>query len=232
MKIIDYADAEMMAINLANVLAGELRNALRTEDRVLFVVPGGTTPGPVFDALCDTHLDWDRVDVLLSDERWRPEVHVRSNTRLVRERLLTGRAGAARYLPLYAKAEAPEAVLAELESNITPALPIDVCLLGMGTDLHVASLFAGADRLEEALDRHAPVLVPMRAPDAQEPRVTLSARVLNGAICKHMVITGQAKRDAVERAAHMHPSEAPVAAVLDDLTVHWALEADEAAEAE
>jgi 6-phosphogluconolactonase len=232
MKIIDYADPEMMAINLANVLAGELRNALRTEDRVLFVVPGGTTPGPVFDALCDTHLDWDRVDVLLSDERWRPEVHVRSNTRLVRERLLTGRAAAARYLPLYAKAETPEAVLAELESNITPALPIDVCLLGMGTDLHVASLFPGADRLEDALDRHAPVLVPMRAPGAQEPRVTLSARVLNDAICKHMVTTGQAKRDAVERAAHMRPRDAPVAAVLDDLTVHWALEADEAAEAE
>jgi 6-phosphogluconolactonase len=230
MKIIDYADAEMMAINLANVLAGELRSALRTEDRVLFVVPGGSTPGPVFDSLCETHLDWDRVDVLLSDERWRPEVHVRSNTRLVRERLLTGAAAAARYLPLYAKAETPEAVLAELEAGISPALPIDICLLGMGTDLHVASLIAGADRLDEALDRRAPILVPMRVPDAPEPRVTLSARVLNGAISKHLVITGQAKRDAVTRAAHLPPEEAPVAAVLDDMTVHWAPDAGEEAD--
>lgn len=232
MKIIDYADAEMMAINLANVLAGELRNALAMEDRVLFVVPGGTTPGPIFDALCDTQLDWDRVDVLLSDERWRPEVHVRSNTRQVRERLLTGRAAAARYLPLYAKADAPEAVLAELESNITPALPINICLLGMGTDLHVASLIAGADRLDEALGRRAPVLVPMRVPGAPEPRVTLSARVLNGAMSKHLVITGQAKRDAVERAWHMRSAEAPVAAVLDDMAVHWAPDAGEEPERE
>jgi 6-phosphogluconolactonase len=222
MNIIDYPDADMLAIGLADTLASALRTALANEDRVLFVVPGGTTPGPVFDALCDTSLDWDRVDVLLSDERWRPEVHVRSNTRLLRERLLTGRAAAARYLPLYAKAAEPEEVLAELESNISPALPIDVCLLGMGEDMHTASLFPGADNLEAALERRAPILVPMRVDGAEEPRVTLSARVLNGAVAKHLVITGDKKRRAVERARHMRPEEAPVAAVLDDMTVHWA----------
>jgi 6-phosphogluconolactonase len=222
MNIIDYPDAEMLAIGLADELASALRTALANEDRVLFVVPGGTTPGPVFDALCETGLDWDRVDVLLSDERWRPEVHVRSNTRLIRERLLTGRAAAARYLPLYAKAEEPEAVLAELEANISPALPIDVCLLGMGEDMHTASLFPGADNLEAALERRAPILVPMRVDGAEEPRVTLSARVLNGAVAKHLVITGDKKRRAVERAQHTRPVEAPVAAVLDDMTVHWA----------
>ena len=222
MNIIDYPDADMLAIGLADTLASALRTALANEDRVLFVVPGGTTPGPVFDALCETGLDWDRVDVLLSDERWRPEVHVRSNTRLIRERLLTGRAAAARYLPLYAKAEEPEAVLAELEANISPALPIDVCLLGMGEDMHTASLFPGADNLEAALERRAPILVPMRVDGAEEPRVTLSARVLNGAVAKHLVITGDKKRRAVERAQHTRPVEAPVAAVLDDMTVHWA----------
>ena len=96
MKLLEYADEEMLTIDLANTLAGELRAALVHEDRVLFVVPGGTTPGPIFDALCDSNLDWSRVDVMLSDERWVPEVHVRSNTRLIRERLLVGRAAAAR----------------------------------------------------------------------------------------------------------------------------------------
>ncbi|MGX0877712.1 6-phosphogluconolactonase [Roseovarius sp. MBR-154] len=222
MNIIDYPDADMLAVGLADTLASALRTALANADRVLFVVPGGTTPGPVFDALCDTSLDWDRVDVLLSDERWRPEVHVRSNTRLLRERLLTGRAAAARYLPLYAKAEEPEEVLAELESNISPALPIDLCLLGMGEDMHTASLLPGADNLEAALERRAPILVPMRIEGAEEPRVTLSARVLNGAVVKHLVIIGDKKRRALERAQHTRPEEAPVAAVLDDMTVHWA----------
>lgn len=224
MKLIEYADTEMLAFGLAKVLAGELRMALNAEERALFVVPGGTTPGPVFDVLCDIDLDWARVDVLLSDERWRPEVHLRSNTRLIKERLLTGRAAAARYLPLYAKAAEPEEVLAELEANIVPALPVSVCLLGMGADMHTASLFPGADRLEEALDANAPVLVAMRAPGAQEPRVTLSARVLGGAIAMHIVITGARKRAALERARHLRPIEAPVAAVLSGASVHWAPE--------
>lgn len=221
MSFVEYADDEMLAMGLVGALAGDLRKALRNQDRVLFVVPGGTTPGPIFDGLCDTDLDWERVDVLLSDERWRPEVHVRSNTRLIRERLLTGRAAAARYLPLYAKAEAPESVLVELEANIAPMLPIDVCLLGMGADMHTASLIPGADRLKEALERNAPILVPMRAPGAEEPRVTLSAQVLDGAVCKHIVFTGAQKRAAFERAQHLRPIEAPIAAVLTGATIHW-----------
>ncbi|SLN66267.1 6-phosphogluconolactonase [Roseovarius litorisediminis] len=222
MNFIEYPDQEMLAIDLANVLTGELTMALDHQDRVLFVVPGGTTPGPVFDGLCEADLDWARVDVLLSDERWVPEVHVRSNTRLVRERLLTGRAAAARYLPLYAKAETPEAVLPELEANISPNLPISVCLLGMGADMHTASLIPKADKLDEALARRAPVLVPIRAPGEEEARVTLSARVLDAALSKHIVITGQQKRAALERARQLKPAEAPVAAVLDGAVVHWA----------
>ena len=221
MNLIEYADDEMLAIDLANALAGELRATLNHEDRALFVVPGGSSPGPVFDDLCDADLDWSRVDVMLSDERWVPEVHVRSNTRMIRERLLVGRAAKANYLPLYARADAPEAVLAELESYIIPRLPIAVLLLGMGEDMHTASLFPGADNLEVALGRRAPVLVPMRAPGAPEPRVTLSARVLNDAMSKHLILMGSSKKAALDRAQSLPMHEAPVRAVLEDMNVHY-----------
>ncbi len=222
MKFIEYPDAEMMAIDVANALAGELIAALEHRERVLFVVPGGGTPGPIFDNLCDADVDWARVDVLLSDERWLPEVHVRSNARLVRERLLVGRAAAARLLPLYIEGREPEEVLAELEAMIVPELPIDVCLLGMGVDMHVASIFPSADNLELALADDAPVLVAMRAEGVPEPRITLSARVLAGALTLHLAITGKAKRAALERARGLPPKQAPVAAVLEEAVVHWA----------
>lgn len=222
MNFKEYADREMLTIDLANKLAGELTEALEHEERVLFAVPGGTTPGPVFDDLCAVDLDWSRVDVMLTDERWVPEDHARSNTRLLRERLLVDRAAAARYVPMYLPGDTPDARLADLETNIVPNLPINVLLLGMGDDMHTASLFPGADTLKAALAADAPVLMAVNAPGAPEPRVTLTARVLDGALSKHIVILGEAKRAALERARKSSAEEAPVAAVLTETEVHWA----------
>lgn len=221
MELKEYPDAEMMMIDLANTLAGELKNTLLTHDRASFAVPGGTTPGPVFDALCAVDLDWARVDVMLTDERWVPEDSDRSNTRLLRQRLLVGKAAAARYVPLYAPVATPEEGIPALSDAIAPTLPISVMLLGMGADMHTASIFPGADKLQEALTTDA-MLVPMRAPGAPEPRVTLSAAVLKGAMRRHIVIIGTEKRAALDKAMTLPPEEAPVAAVLQGAVVHWA----------
>ena len=221
MEIIEYADAEMMMMDLADELAGALKNALLTHDTASFAVPGGTTPGPIFDSLSGVDLDWGRVNVLLTDERWVPESSDRSNTRLIRERLLTDHAAAATYLPLYAEAETPEEKLPELAAALDAHLPLSVVLLGMGADMHTASIFPGADQLDRAL-HGTDTLVAMRAPGAPEPRITLSAKVLRDAMSRHIVIVGAEKRAALEKARQLSPEEAPVAAILKGTTVHWA----------
>jgi len=221
-QLLEYADRDMLAIDLANQLAGDLEAALFHEERVALAVPGGTTPGPVFDALCAADVPWDRVDVLLTDERWVPDDHPRSNTALLKQRLLVNRAGDARLLPLYAGKATPEEALPELEVMIAPVLPLGVVLLGMGTDMHTASLFPGADQLEKGLSSDAPILVAMRAPGAPEPRVTFSARILDGALAKHVVLFGDEKRAALEAARSKSASEAPIKAVLSGAKVHWA----------
>jgi 6-phosphogluconolactonase len=222
MNFLDYPDRELMMLSLADKLAGELGDFIRREGRASFCVPGGTTPGPIFDVLSGVDLDWARVAVLLNDERWVPEDSPRSNTRLLRERLLTGRASAATLVPMVANTETPEESLDALERGLAPHLPISVLLLGMGVDMHTASLFPGADRLAEAMASNAPILLPMRAEGAGEPRVTLTAPVLRGAMSTHVLITGLEKREALERAQGMDPMEAPIKAFLADATVHWA----------
>ena len=222
MQLIEYPDAEMMMMRLADILAGELRTAVALHGHASLAVPGGTTPGPIFDSLCAVDLDWSRIHVMLTDERWVPETSERSNTRLLRERLLTDKAAAAVYLPLYADAETPEEKLDELSEAIAAQLPLSVALLGMGADMHTASIFPGADLLAEALSADAPVLLPMRAPSAPEPRITLSARVLRDALRIHVVIIGDEKRAALERARKLPPEQAPIAAVLSQAEVHWA----------
>ena len=223
-KFTEYPDNEMMAIDLAQNLTEDLTAALDTESRALFAVPGGVTPGPVFDLLCNADMDWSRIDILLTDERWVPETHVRSNTRMVSTRLLKGRAEKARFLPLYLKSENPEDVIAELESSIVSSLPINVLLLGMGKDMHTASLIPGGDRLRDALSPNAPPLVPMRIREGNkvDVRISLSAAVMNEAIVKHLLITGTAKRASLEYAASLPKEQAPVRAIMDGIIVHWA----------
>ncbi len=222
MNIKEYADRDMLAIDVANDLAGDLESALLHHDMVSLAVPGGTTPGPVFDGLCAADLEWDRVRILPTDERCVPGDHERSNERLIRERLLTSRASVAQYIPLYVADREPEAVLPEIESLITPVLPLSVLVLGMGEDMHTASLFPGMENLMAALDSHAPPLAVARTDVQPEDRITLTAPVLDGALSKHLIIFGAAKRNALERAMSLPPEDAPIAAVLSGMTVHWA----------
>jgi 6-phosphogluconolactonase len=222
MRLEVYPDRDLMMLRLADTIAGQLGEFLRRDGKATLSVPGGTTPGPIFDTLSGVDLDWANVAVVLNDERWVPESSDRSNTRLVRQRLIRGRAAQARLIPLFAPGETPEEMLPALEDGLRPHLPISVLLLGMGADMHTASLFPGADRLDEALSANAPLLLPMRAEAAGEPRITLTAPVLRGAFHTHILITGAEKRAALDRAQTLSPREAPVRAVLDNATVHWA----------
>ena len=222
MSFIEYPDREVMQLDLANKIAGELRSALDHQERVSFCVPGGSTPGPVFDTLSDVGLDWDRVDVLLNDERWVPESSDRSNTAMLKRRLLVNKAARAHLIPLYTDVPTPEDGLAGLMPAIEAILPINVLLLGMGNDMHTASLFPGADQLELALSDEAPTLLAMRAPGAPEPRITLSAKALKTAISIHILITGDDKRKAYEAAQDLPVQDAPVTVFLPQAHVHWA----------
>lgn len=221
MEFRSYPDAEMMFLAVAQAVATELGAFLRRDGKASLCVPGGTTPGPVFDTLAGVELDWANVAVFLNDERWVGEDSPRSNTRLLRERLLRGPAAAATLVPLYADAPAPEDKLEELSEGIAPYLPISVLLLGMGSDMHTASLFPGADKLEAALASDAPILMALRSEAAGEPRITLSAPVLKGAFHTHVLIRGAEKREALERAMQLSPLDAPIRVVLDTATVHW-----------
>lgn len=221
MRLQVYPSRDALMQGLAGVIAGELRAALVAGPATLSV-PGGTTPGPVFDALSGMALDWSRVAVLLNDERWVGEDSPRSNTRLLRQRLLVGRAAVAQLVPLYMPVAMPEEGLAVLAKGIAPHLPISVLLLGMGDDMHTASLFPGADHLSAALAEDAPILMALRAEAAGEPRITLTARVLRAAHNIHLLITGADKRAALERAMQLPPDKAPVRVVLDQATIHWA----------
>jgi 6-phosphogluconolactonase len=109
---------------------------------------------------------------------------------------------------------------------VAGALPIDVAVLGMGADMHTASLFPGAPELAAALDPEAPPVMAIHPPGEPEARITLTAPVLRGAGVIHVLITGPDKLAALRSALADGPvTDAPVRAVLGapcPVTVHHA----------
>ena len=222
MQFTEYPDRDAQALGVARQIVSDLRAALNRRETAVLAVPGGTTPGAVFDLLGGFDLDWARVAILPTDERWVPPDDPRSNARLIRGRLMTEAAAAARLVPLWQSADTPEAGLEAVTAQVAPLLPVDVAVVGMGADGHVASIFPGGDRLAAALAADAPPVLPMRAPGAPEPRMTLTLPVLRGAFALHLLITGSEKRAVVEGARGADPLALPVAALLSGATVHWA----------
>ncbi|MFO1105668.1 MAG: 6-phosphogluconolactonase [Amaricoccus sp.] len=221
-----YPDRETLMRDLAGLVADQLRAAIATKQRATLAVPGGTTPAPFLAALSEADLNWSAVTVMLTDERVVPELSPRSNTRLIRETLMQNRAAEAHLLHFHAVGSGIELILDAIRGRVAAALPLDVTVLGMGADMHTASLFPGAPELAEALAADAPDIVAVRPPDQPEARLTLSAPVLRGSGVIHLLITGEDKLAALDKALEPGPvEEAPVRAVLDapcPVTAHYA----------
>lgn len=224
-----FADSHALATALAERIAERLRAGLLERDFALLAVSGGRTPLHFFELLSQATLDWSRVQVTLVDERWVGEQDPRSNARLVREHLLRDGAAAATFVPLYTGAATPEEGLAEAERRVHALpLPFDAVVLGMGLDGHTASFFPGGDQLAAALDPNLPAgVLPMRAPDAGEPRITLTLPTLLQARHLFLHIEGEDKREVLAAArlglgdAAHYPVRAVLARSPVPVDVYW-----------
>jgi 6-phosphogluconolactonase len=206
--------------SLAELVADQIRAAHATKEVATLAVPGGTTPGPFLSALSEADLPWAEVRVLPTDERRVSELSERSNHRLIAETLMQNAAAAAELVSLQ------EPVIGSLEKRVEAVLPLDVLVLGMGADMHTASLFPGAPELAAALAPEAPAILEITPPSQPEARLTLTARVLRAAGVIHILITGPDKLAALHTALADGPVEqAPVRAILTapaPVTVHYA----------
>ena len=222
----DYPDRDTLMRSLAELVADQLRGAHASKHRATLAVPGGTTPGPFLEALSNADLDWSDIAVMPTDERHVPESSDRSNTKLIRNTLLQNRAADAELVQFHAEVSGIEPLLNVVRGRVAKVLPIDVLVLGMGTDMHTASLFPGASGLDAALSADAPDLVALSPADQPESRLSLSAPVLRSAEVIHILITGPDKLVALEKALEDGPVEDALVRVALSapcpVTVHYA----------
>ena len=172
----------------ATELALEEVRALRPRTIAL---SGGMTPQPLHARMATLDLDWEQVEFFFADERCVPPDHEDSNYRLAHESLLSHvPAQVHRMRGEDCDAEAYEEVV---NQRLGDPPVLDLALLGMGLDGHTASLFPGDAALEERMRLVLRVVRP------DHPRLTLTLPVLSAARLALFLVTGEDKREAVQR---------------------------------
>lgn len=197
-----YATSQALAAAAAAATTQALAQALADRGAASLVGTGGRSPAPVYDLLTAAELDWSRIAVTLSDDRFVAVDSPDSNERLVRERLLSGRAAAARFVPISVAAASVEAAADKVEADVRALAPYDVMLLGMGEDGHVASLIPGSPVLDLGMDPDGTrycLGVPAGVGSPPLARVTMTMPALLQARLILVLISGAQKRDVVEK---------------------------------
>lgn len=215
----DFRSKQELAHKLAMQIARDLEKALAEKGRARLAVSGGSTPKMMFQELSKCDLDWANVTIVPVDERWVDEHSDRSNGRLIKQNLIQNKANNAQFVPLYGGGADPQAGLDAVTVRVTPLMPLDVVILGMGTDGHTASFFPNGDMLASAIDMdNHNLLSPMQAPGADEPRVTFTLKPLMKAHKLYLHVEGAQKRDVLKQAQSAGAVEdMPIRAVLRNL---------------
>ena len=185
-----HENEEEAARAVAELLAGAARAGAE------IALTGGSTPGRAYELTAELAPDWSLAGVWWGDERCVPPDDERSNFRLARESLLDRLEREPRAVHRIQGELEPERAAGAYEQELQ-GVRIDLVLLGLGPDGHVASLFPNAPALEER--EHLVVATEARLEPFVD-RVTLTLPALCAGREVAFLVTGEDKADAVERA--------------------------------
>jgi 6-phosphogluconolactonase len=199
-----HRDAAALFQASAELIATELKTALRQAGAVTFVLAGGNTPRSVYELLADKpyrdRLDWSRIHFFWGDERCVPPDSPESNYRIAYDRLISK-------IPvpdllvhrIRAELEDPEQSALLYEAEIRKFLPspqsagFNLVLLGMGVDGHTASLFPGSHWTGQRL------VIPTVAPSFPAHRISMTPHLLNTTRQIVFLVSGSQKAQALAR---------------------------------
>jgi 6-phosphogluconolactonase len=192
------------------------QQAIAERGQFVWALSGGATPRPLYELLGSKRfasaLDWSRVLFFWSDERCVAPDHPDSNYRCARASLLDALAIADSQVHRVRGEDEPSAAAAayerELRAQVQATGSLDLVLLGMGGDGHVASLFPGSSALQEAEHWVVTNLSPAGA-----PRVTFTLPAINAAKVVLLLVAGADKAARVKEALRDPHARLPVQSI-------------------
>lgn len=178
------------------VVEQKIQTAVQERSVCTISLAGGSTPKPLYEALSERTLPWEKLQIFWGDERYVPANSPQSNQRMTRQAWLNRVNFPDNIHPMPTGAGEPTVDAETYESELRLVFGadqprFDLILLGVGSDGHTASLFPHTKALKVS-DR----LVTVGSKDG-EPRLTFTVSLINNARCVIFLAAGEDKRQAL-----------------------------------
>ena len=198
----------VVADDPARVVAQRLAEAARRGRSI--VLTGGSTPKNAYALAAELEPDWSGAELWWGDERAVPPEHEWSNYAMAKSALLDRLAAQPRAVHRMRGELGKDAGADAYEQELGDSA-LDLVLLGMGPDGHIASLYPNQPTLEERARR------VVGAEAHLEPfvdRITMTVPALRGGREVLFLVAGADKADAVARAFAADPDPATPASLV------------------
>lgn len=209
-NLVPFESVDALATAAAETFVARANEAIESRGRFTVALSGGSTPLRMYAKLLDAEMDWGKVDVFWSDERCVPPSHPESNQGAA-DRALLEHVLPAREFGMFSQGS-PDVCAVEYErvlrSVVSDPPVLDLVLLGMGADGHVASLFPGIPELHE--EKRS--VVATQSPAGIAERVSFTFPMILAARSVLLLVAGADKAKAFD--AGLQGTGLPVSRIL------------------
>lgn len=188
-----FDDFETLADTVITRLSHCASEAIAERGTFSIVLAGGTTPREIYHELPELATDWRSWFVYFGDERCLPKGADDRNDTMAQRCWLDHVSIPHQQIFSIPTERGADAGAAAYTNLLTNAPVFDLVLLGLGEDGHTASIFP------DLASQHATAYAVMHAPKLPHERVTLSAQRLSEARDVWFLVSGEGKRDALQK---------------------------------
>ncbi|UXP31573.1 6-phosphogluconolactonase [Reichenbachiella agarivorans] len=231
-----FEQQDTLLSSLADFIVAESKQAITREGRFSLVLSGGSSPKRLYELLASDayrdQVEWNKVFFFFGDERYVPLTDVQSNYLMAKTALFDPLQIATDHIYAMDTAQTPEeAALCyqqDLEAYFGTKTPhFDIILLGLGDNVHTASLFPYTQLLHEQKAWVKAEYIN----EVKMNRITLTAPIINQANHIAFLIFGAGKAEAIQSAMSdtLDIDKYPAQLIQPDHGVlHWFLDQDAA----
>ena len=190
----------------SEIIASKINELEKIQEKIVFAIPGGRSVSKIFENLKNFNINCNKVHIFMIDERRVPIDNEESNFKLANDILL-------KHLPPtnvhpYTENHSPEDYTEEL-NNISKQ--IDIVLLSVGEDGHIASLYPN----HHSISNQSPGFFSLDdSPKPPPKRVTASKQLIKNASLSILLFLGEGKKQAFQTFQNKETKENDCPAVI------------------